>query len=248
VLQRIALCYGIAALISLNASSRTLAAVVSVLLLGYWLLLDQVAAPGGTPGDLSPEGNLVGWVDRHYLPGKIMKAYYGHGDNEGLLSTVPAVATALLGVLAGRWLRTDRGPWTKAAGLAAAGLLALGLGVLWGERFPVIKNLWTSSFVLVAGGASLLLLAAFYAVIDVLRWRRWAFFFVVIGANAITIFVVPRFIDFRKAAQFFLGGLYRLAGTHVSADFQTVLTAVGFLAAEWLFLLYLYRNRIFLRV
>ncbi|MDR3639350.1 MAG: DUF5009 domain-containing protein [Isosphaeraceae bacterium] len=248
VLQRIAICYGIAAVISLNASTRTLVLIASALLLGYWVVLDQVAAPGGMPGDYTPAGNLVGWVDRHYLPGKIMKAYYGHGDNEGLLSTVPAVVTALLGVLAGRWLRSDRQPWTKVAGLAGAGLLALGLGAVWGERFPVIKILWTSSFVLVAGGFSLLLLAAFYAVIDVLRWRRWAFFFVVIGANAITIYVVPRFVDFRKMAQFFLGGLYRLAGEHVSADFQSVLMAAGILAAEWLFLLYLYRNRIFLRV
>jgi predicted acyltransferase len=100
----------------------------------------------------------------------------------------------------------------------------------------------------VAGGLSLLLLAVFYAVVDVLRWRRWAFFFIVIGANAITIYVVPRFVDFQKIAQFFLGGVYRLAGETVSPDFERVVAAAGFLAAEWLFLLYLYRNRIFLRV
>lgn len=248
VLQRIAICYGIAAVLCLNFSSRALVTIAVGILLGYWALLSQVAAPGGTPGDLSKVGNLAGWVDRHFLPGKIMQAYYGYGDNEGLLSTIPAVVTALLGVLAGRWLRTDNGPWVKAAGLAAAGLLVRALGVVWGERFPVIKNLWTSSFVLVAGGFSLLLLAFFYTVVDVLKWRRWAFFFIVIGANAITIYVVPRFVDFRKMSQYFLGGVYRLAGTHVSPEFETVLTAAGFLAAEWLFLLYLYRNRIFLRV
>lgn len=248
VLQRIAICYGIAAVLCLNLSSRALVMVSAGLLLGYWGLLSQVAAPGGTPGDYSKVGNLAGWVDRHYLPGKIMQSFYGYGDNEGLLSTIPAVVTALLGVLAGRWLRSDRGPWTKVAGLIGAGLLSVALGVVWGERFPVIKILWTSSFVLVAGGLSLLLLAIFYAVVDVLKWRRWAFFFIVIGANAITIYVVPRFVDFKKIAQFFLGGIYRLAGTHVSPQFETVLVAVGFLAAEWLFLLYLYRNRIFLRV
>jgi predicted acyltransferase len=195
----------------------------------------------------SIEGNLPGWVDRHYLPGKIMPEYYGHGDNEGLLSTLPAVATALLGVLAGRWLRSGRGPWTKVAGLAAAGTVAIGTGVVWGAWFPIIKNLWTSSFVLVAGGLSLVLLALFYAVVDVLRFRRWAFFFVVIGANAITIYVAPHFIDFPHCAAFFLGGIYRLGEQLVSDEFRAVLEAAGVLATEWLFLLFLYRKGIFLR-
>jgi hypothetical protein len=127
-------------------------------------------------------------------------------------------------------------------------LLSVGVGVAWGDRFPVIKNLWTGSFVLVAGGLSLLLLAVFYALIDVLRFRRWAFFFVVIGANAITIYVVPRFLDFDRFAAFFLGGIYRLAGLYISKDFRQVVEAAGVLAAEWLFLWFLYRRRLFLRV
>lgn len=178
----------------------------------------------------------------------IYKEYYGFGDNEGLLSTIPAVGTALLGVLAGHWLRSPAGPWRKAAGLAGAGLAALAVGTVWSLWFPIIKNLWTSSFVLVAGGWSLLLLAAFYAVIDVLGFRRWAFFFAVIGANAITIYVVPRFVDFDKIARFFLGGVYRLVEAQAGAGAGRALAEAGTLAAEWLFLLYLYRNRIFLRV
>jgi predicted acyltransferase len=248
VLQRIALCYGISALFSRNFATRGLVVMLAAILLGYWALLANGAAPGHSPGDYSIEGNLAGWVDRHYLPGKIMKPYYGFGDNEGLLSTIPAIGTTLLGVLAGRWLRSGRGPWEKVAGLGVAGLVSLAVGTLWGEQFPIIKNLWTSSFVLVAGGWSLLLLALFYALIDVLRFQRWAFFFVVIGANAITIYVVPRFLDFKYTAGFFFGGVYRLAGEYVSADFQQVLVVAGTLALKWLFLLYLYRNRIFLRV
>jgi predicted acyltransferase len=248
VLQRIALCYGIAALIVLNTRTRGQVITLIAILLGYWALLATVAASGGRPGDYTKEGNLAGWVDRHYLPGRIVAAYYGYGDNEGLLSTIPAVGTTLLGALAGRWLRTGRGPWAKVAGLAAAGLAALAVGAAWDRSFPVIKNLWTSSFVLVAGGFSLLLLALFYAVIDVLRFRRWAFFFTVIGANAITIYVVPRFVDFDKIDRFFLGGLYRLAAQYGGEDARQVLAAVGFLAAEWLFLLYLYRRGHFLRV
>jgi predicted acyltransferase len=252
VLQRIALCYAFAALISLWFSPRGIVAVLATILLGYWALMANVAAPGFTAGDFSIEGNLSGWVDRQYLPGKIMKAYYGYGDNEGLITTIPAVATALLGVLAGTWLRSSRGPWQKAAGLVAAGALSLVVGVAWGTRFPINKILWTSPFVLVAGGLSLLLLAFFYTVIDVLRFRRWAFFFVVIGANAITIFVAPRFIDFENLtkyfARFFLSGAGRLLEPYLSADANLVLLAAGVLAAKWLFLYYLYRNRLFLRV
>jgi predicted acyltransferase len=248
VLQRIAVCYGIAAVILLNTGTRGQLVALVAVLVGYWALLANVAAPGAHPGDYSIEGNLAGWVDRHYLPGRIMKPYYGYGDNEGLLSTIPAVGTALLGVLAGRWLRSGRGPWTKAFGLAGAGAVVLGAGIAWGHWFPVIKNLWTGSFVLVAGGLSLLLLAVFYAVIDVLRIRRWAFPLVVIGVNAITIFVVPRFVDFDRVATFFLGGVERIARSHVSPGLMPVIEAAGFLLAEWVFLLFLYRHRIFLRV
>ncbi len=248
VLQRIALCYGIAAVIALKGSSRGIAIALAAILLGYWALLANVAAPGGRPGDYTMAGNLPGWVDRQYLPREIKQAYYGFGDNEGLLSTIPAVATALMGVLAGRWLRSGHGPWKKVGGLIVAGASAVVVGELWGLRFPIIKNLWTSSFVLVAGGLSLLLLAAFYALLDVLRFRRWVFFFAVIGANAITIYVAPRLIDFPYLARFFLGGVYRLTGQYVSGDFRQVVEAAGVLAAEWLFLHYLYRKRIYLRV
>src|SRR5262249_40890098 len=150
---------------------------------------------------------------------------------------------ALLGALAGHWLRSGRTPTVKLLGLLLAGLACLLVGTAWGQWFPVIKNLWTSSYVLVAAGWSLLLLALFYGVIDMLGLRRWAFFFTVIGVNAITIYVVPRFIDFPKIAQFFLGGVIRHSGS-----FGPVVLALGVIAFEWLFLLYLYRKGIYLRV
>ena len=248
VLQRIAICYGIGAVIFLNSSTRGVIITLVMILLGYWAVMTYIPAPGETAGDLSKEKSLAGWVDRHYLPGKIKQAYYGFGDNEGLLSTIPAVGTVLLGVLAGSWLRTSRRPWTKVAGLAAAGAVCLGAGIAWGHSFPIIKNLWTSSFVLVAGGLSILLLALFYAVIDVLGFRRWAFFFVVIGVNAITIYVARSFIEFNHIADFFLGGTYRLAGRFGPPDLRLVIAALGVLVVEWLFLLFLYRNKIYLRV
>jgi predicted acyltransferase len=243
VLQRIAVCYGCAALIVLHTGPRGQALTTAALLLGYWALLSLVPAPGSEPGDFSPEGNLAGYVDRHFLPGKILPQYYGYGDNEGILSTIPAVTTALLGALAGHWLRAGRTVIVRLLGLTLAGIGSLLVGLAWGEVFPVIKNLWTSSFVLVAAGWSLILLAAFHGVIDVLGFRRWAFFFTVIGANAITIYVVPRFLDFPKISRFFLGGVAAHSGS-----FGPVVLIAGVLAAEWLFLLYLYRRRLFLRV
>jgi predicted acyltransferase len=244
VLQRIAVCYGIAATIYLFTKVRTQVILFFAILAGYWAVLALVPAPeSGLAADFAKETNLSGYLDRHYLPGKIYDSYYGRGDNEGLLSTIPAVATALLGVLAGQWLLSERGRWVKALGLAAAGLACLGVGALWGRSFPIIKILWTSSYVLVAGGWSLLFLALFYTIVDVIKLRAWAFFFVVIGVNAITIYVASHFIPFETISQRIFGGLARLAG-----DLRPVVVATGAVALEWLLLLHLYRNRIFLRV
>lgn len=243
VLQRIGICYGIAAVIYLVLRTRGQMAVSGVILLGYWAVLALVPVPGGVAGDYSMEGNLAGYLDREWLPGKIMDQYYGYGDNEGILSTVPAVVTVMLGVFAGQWLKSARRESTKVVGLFLGGLVCLVVGMLWGRSFPVIKNLWTSSFVLIAGGWSLLLLCFFYVVIDVLRWQKWSFFWMVIGMNAIVMYVAPRFIDFDRMSTFFLGGVARLSG----GAGDLVLEA-GSLGAKWLFLYYLYRNRLFLRV
>jgi predicted acyltransferase len=243
VLQRIAMCYGIAAVIILLTKVRAQAILFVAILVGYWAILMYVPSPESKGGDLSMENNLAGYLDRHYLPGKIFKSYYGFGDNEGLLSTIPAVATTLLGVLAGNWLLSTRGRWVKALGLAAAGIVCLAMGTLWARELPIIKILWTSTYVLVAGGWSLLLLALFYTIIDVLKFRTWAFFFVVIGVNAITIYIASRIIPFDEVARFFLGGVAQYSGS-----FRPVVVPIGAVAIEWLFLLHFYRNKIFLRV
>lgn len=243
VLQRIALCYGITAMLFLTLRVRGLIALAVAILLGYWGLFACVAAPGGVAGDYSKEGNLAGYVDRVLLPGRIMEQYYGYGDNEGILSTIPAIVTVMLGVFAGLWLKSSRTDWAKVTGLLSCGVSFVVLGTIWGRSFPVIKNLWTSSFVLVAGGWSLLLLSLFYTIIDVVRWQKWSFFWTVIGMNAIVMYVAPRFIDFDRMAVFFLGGVARLSGG--TGDF---LLEVGSMAAKWLFLYYLYRSRLFLRL
>lgn len=243
VLQRIGICYGLAALLFLHTRLPGQIIAVAGLLLGYWALLAWVPVPGGQAGDFSIEGNLAGWVDRNFLPGKILEEYYGFGDNEGILSTIPAVATVLIGALAGHWLRGSRGEWSKALGLLLAGVACLGVGYAWGEWFPIIKNLWTSSYVLVAAGWSLMLLSLFYAVMDIGGWRGWAAVFTVIGVNAITIYIAQRFIDFSYTSEFFLAGTAELLG-----GWGPVLLIAGTLAAKILFVAFLYRQRIYLRV
>jgi predicted acyltransferase len=243
VLQRIGICYGAAALIYLCTRPRTQWLIAAAILLGYWALLVWVPVPGRTGGVFSMQWNLAAYLDRLLLPGKILEPYYGWGDNEGILSTLPAIVTTMLGAQAGLWLKSERGPWSKVGGLVVAGLICLAVGWTWGIVFPIIKNIWTSSFVLFAAGWSLLLLALFYAVIDVWRFRKWAFVFTVIGMNAITIYFMRYWVDFDEIAAFFLGGTARLCG-----DFGPVLLAAGVLVIEWLWLWFLYRHKVFLRV
>ena len=248
VLQRIAICYGFAAVIFLFSTARAQAILVVAILIGYWGLLTFVPAPEtGKAADYAKATNLAGYIDRHYLPGEIKQAYYGYGDNEGLISTIPAVATTLLGVLAGQLLMTGYAPWAKALALISAGLAWLGAGTLWSLNFPVIKILWTSSYVLIAGGWSLILLGLFYAFIDVLKVRFWSYFFVVIGVNAITIYMADKIIPFDRIAHFFFGGVAKLSEQY-SPGSRSVVMAAGVLVVQWLLLLYLYRRRIFLRV
>jgi predicted acyltransferase len=240
VLQRIGLCYFFAALIVLHTKWRVQAILIGVVLLLYWAVTMLVPVPGCQAGDISMQGCLSSYVDQQVIPGKL---YYKFGDNEGVLSTFPAICTALLGALAGQWLRSNNSGPRKATGLALAGVASLIVGYAWGLVFPIIKILWTSSYVLFAGGWSLLLLALFYWVIDVRGYRRWSYPFVVIGVNAITIYFLDDFVDFRHIAQFFLGGVARIAGTY-----QPLVLPIGAFLAAWLLLWFLYRHRVFFKV
>jgi len=196
VLQRIAVCYLLAALLVWATRGargwRVQAVAAGVLLVGYWLLMTRVAAPGQVAGDLSPAGNLSGYVDRLILgPRHIWQASRVY-DPEGILSTLPATATTLLGVLAGHWLRAGQSgglPGARVAGgLAAAGVAATVLGWLWGLTFPVNKSLWTSSYALLMAGLAALALAACHWAIEVRGRRGWAAPFAVLGVHALTLF------------------------------------------------------------
>jgi predicted acyltransferase len=256
VLQRIAVCYGVAAFLFLRLSRRSLFGLMAGILVGYGLLLAWVPAPGGIAGDLSPAGSLPSWVDRTLLTGHIYRPEY---DPEGVLSTFPALATVLIGVLAGQWLRTPRRPMEKAAGLFAAGLCSLLAGWVWGGFFPINKALWTSSYVLFTGGLGLQLLALCYWLVDLQGYRRWALPFVVLGVNALALYVLTGITaDLLQVVQLphpdgltssLQAGLYRRFFASWLAPHQASLAyALTYLAIWWMAMWGLYRRRIFLRL
>ena len=240
VLQRIGLCYFFAAIIVVHTKWRTQAIIIAVVLILYWLAMMLIPVPNFGAGNLTMEGCLSSYIDQQLIPGEL---YYGYGDNEGLISTFPAICTVLLGTLAGHWLRSRQSGNRKAAGLAIAGVVSLLVGLLWSLTFPVIKIIWTSSYVLFSGGWCLLLLALFYWIIDVKGYKKWAFFFIVIGMNPITIYFLQRFVDFNKIADFFVMGVAEHTGV-----FKTLILAFTAVMARWLFLHFLYRHKIFFKV
>lgn len=191
VLQRIAVCYLCAGAISLRWSWRGQLAWVLTLLLGYWALLTLVPVPGYGAGVLEAKGNLAWWIDSHLLAGHTWRGAPVPGfDPEGLLSTLPAIATVLCGSLAGYWLRGDREAARTSAGFAVGGILLLALGLAWHGIFPINKNLWTSSYTLTMAGWAAVLFGLFHWLIDVRRWRGWARPFVWYGMNALALFVL----------------------------------------------------------
>jgi predicted acyltransferase len=188
VLQRIALAYLAATALVLYLRPRGQAVATAALLLGYWALLMLVPFPGGTPGVLEPGMDIGAWLDRLVFGEAHLWSQSRTWDPEGLLSTLPAVATVMLGVFTGGWLRAGHGARRTAAGLAGAGAAGVLAGLAWGVFFPINKPIWTSSYVVLTAGLALLTFGACYWVIDVLGYRRWAKPFVVFGVNAIAAF------------------------------------------------------------
>src|ERR1044072_8912106 len=178
VLQRIALCYLIASLIFLTTKVRTQLLIALALLVISWLLMTRLAAPGYAPGDLSKEGSLASFIDRVILGPHIWKQGKVY-DPEGLLSTIPAVATTLFGVLTGHWLRNERTRIEKVVGMFVAGAVCVALGWMWNAFFPINKALWTSSYVFFTAGLALQFLALCYWLIDIKGYKLWTKPFVI---------------------------------------------------------------------
>ena len=188
VLQRIAVCYFFASIVYLTTRPRTTAIIAIALLIVYWMLMKHVPAPGYYVGDLSKEGSLASYVDRRVFGPHIWKQGIVY-DPEGILSTMGALATTLLGVLTGNRLRCkDRTPIEKVAQMFIAGICCLIIGWIWNAWFPINKALWTGSYVFFTAGLALQFLALCYWLIDIKGYKAWTKPFVIFGVNAIVLF------------------------------------------------------------
>ena len=242
VLAQIGISYFFASLIVVHTSSVKPRIFWLIGILGSITILQLlVPVPGFGAGVITPEGSINAWIDQHFLPGRLL---YGTYDPEGILCIISATSVTLMGAIAGNILRNKN----FSAGKKVAVLLLSGLGLVLlalalSPVYPVIKKIWTVPFNMLTAGISLLLLALFYFIMDVKGWRKGTFFFRVIGLNSITIYLGGRVIDFNHTSEFLLGWLAKPAG-----GFGPVIIITGMIMAEWLFLYYLYKNRIFLRV
>ena len=242
VLGRIGLAYMFANIISFYTKQRGQAIWFCALLIGYWLLLKFSSAPGFQPGDLTMEGNFASYIDRLVLPGHL---YLDIHDPEGLMSTIPAIGTGLLGIMTGNFLKNSTvSQQSKTLRMFIVGVVFLGLAQLWNLDFPINKNLWTSSFVLNVGGYSLILLSIFYYIIDVLGYKKWAFFFKVIGMNSILIYMSGHFINWEYSTD----SLFHWLGQLIGDPFNAVILAICYVMVKWAFLYFMYKKKIFLRV
>lgn len=264
VLQRIAVCYVIAAIVVLWGNTRVCLATVVSCLVGYWLLMRFVPVPGfGVPTRdvplLDPDRNLAAWLDRRLLMGHL---YEGTRDPEGVLSTIPAVATCLCGVLTGVWLRTTRSLRSKAAWMLVLGVLGLGAGKFFDLWFPINKKLWTSSYVLFTVGFALVVLALCFWLLDVKKLRgKWTTPILVFGMNAITAYVFAEVlaelfgaIHFHTArlGETSLGGflyatIFHSPDSPPSAN-ASLAYSISFVLVCWIVMSLLYRKRIFLKI
>ncbi|HEY8784703.1 MAG TPA: DUF5009 domain-containing protein [Mucilaginibacter sp.] len=245
VLGRIGLAWFFAGLIYLNFSPRGQLIWFITLLAGYWAAMMFIPVPGYGAGVLTMQGSLESYIDRLLLPGRLHDKIH---DPEGVLSTIPAIGTALLGIFAGSFLKWHSTRWPmlkKGLVLFAAGVGLIMLGWLWNPEFPINKRLWSSSFVLYVGGWSMIFLSVFYLIIDVAGLKKWAIPFVWIGTNSILIYLCSEgLVNFSHTANYLFGGLVHLA----PLAWQAVWTAVSVTLVQLIFLYLLYRNKLFFKV
>lgn len=245
VLGRIGVAWAVAALLYMNFGRVTRAVISAAILVGYYLVACYVPAPDVAGADpLSMQGCIAGYVDRLLTPGRLLYDG-GRFDPEGLLTTIPAIVTAMLGIFTGEYVRCENHSGNrKTLTMVGAAAAMLVVGLLWSLEFPLNKMLWSSSFVLVVGAYSVAMFALFYYVVDVRGWQRWTMPLRVIGMNSITIYMAQKIIPFRTISKFFFGGL----AEHLPPLWGDVVLKGGFVIICWLFLYFLYRKKIFLKV
>ena len=237
-LQAIAAGYLIAAIVMLNMRVAWQAVTTGALLLLFWALMMLVPVPGHGAGVLTQEGNLAIYLDK-----LILGRFQDGTSYTWILSSMTFGCTVMLGVMAGHLLRSAKSGRAKTLWLLAAAAACLILGLIWDIWFPIIKHLWTSSFVLFSAGWCYLLLALFYVVIDVWGFEKWAFGFVVIGMNAIAVYMVTQVFNFQHIGNIFVDGLDKWCG-----NWNPFIHAVTGFLVLWLLLWWMYRKRTFIRV
>src|SRR5437763_1799482 len=248
VLQRIALVYLATALLVLYVPKRGQFAAGAALLVGYFAAMTLVPVPGHGAGVLTPDGNLAGWLDRALLGAKHVYAN-GPYDPEGLLSTLPAVVSALIGFWAGDWVRRQPVAADVAKRLAVAGFVLAVAGAAWNPLFPINKKLWSSSYVLFTGGCALVLLAATYQLVEVRGFRRLGRPFEVLGLNAILVYMASEELASVFESTHFKPWLYTRVLTPMAGEvIGSLLFSLTLVAATWVMAGALYRRRLFLKV
>lgn len=244
VLGRIAFAWLICVLLVWHLSLKQVAMAGVAILLSYWILLCYIPVPGGVAGDLSPAGSWNAWVDSHLLPGI---SYQNRPvDPEGILSSFPAVVNAIAGVFAGQFIAQaqTRGELKTAGGLVLLGSVVLVLGWMWDIVFPVNKELWTSSFVLVTVGWSAILLGIFYLLVDVLPGQKLSYPFVIIGANSIIIYLASSVVKWEFIRDSFFGGLI----SALPNQWQALMLVLSLLFVQLAVLHWLYKRKLFISV
>jgi len=251
VLQRIAVVYLVASVIAINVRIKSEAVITGALLVIYWLLMRFVPVPGYGAGDLTPQGNLQTYLDSLLLPGRLYRQTW---DPEGLLSTIPAIATGLLGHLTGYLIRSRLDKIRIAGWLFVLGWAGMLAGWIWGIWFPINKNIWTSSYVIFTAGAALEFLGVCYWLIDVHGSRKWAHPAVVFGMNAILVYVLSGIVgDLLGVIKVGGDSLQEWLFQHAFASWAapmnaSLLWAVSYVVLWWLVMDLFYRRRIFIKI
>jgi len=255
VLQRIAVVYFFTSLIFMESGWKAQRNITIILLLGYWALMSLVPVPGHGPANLDPNTNLAAWLDFSLMEGHM---WLEKADPEGLLSTLPAIATGIIGMLAGQWIRHRGDHYVKVTGLLVSGALLTGTGLLWNLAFPINKNLWTSSYVIYTGGLALTVFGIIYWLVDVKKSRKWITPFAAYGANCLAVYLASGFVASTFWAISVSSGnehipLYtwiyeNLFATWLSPINASAAFAISFILLWLIPLLVLYRKRIFIKI
>lgn len=244
VLGRIGLAWFFAGLIYLNFNLKQQLIWFATILTGYYLAMKLIPVPNFGAGVLTKAGSLEAYIDRLFLPGRLHSKVY---DPEGLFSTIPAIATALLGVFLGTFLRAKNhfSSGKKLTVLVLSALVLIGIGILWDYDFPINKHLWTSSFVCFVGGFSILFFTFFYLIIDLLGFQNWAFPLLLIGSNSILIYMAAEgLVDFKHTAEYVFGGIIKF----LPLIWQPVFTTLSVTMVQLMLLYFLYKKKWFLKV